>query len=52
MSERVEVAAVDWKLGLPNERSRRLLLLLFGPRSEREDDGAGEADEPREGEAA
>lgn len=47
--DRVEVASVEWHVGLPDERSRQLLLLLFRPPGERDDDGAGEADEPKEG---
>jgi hypothetical protein len=46
MSEtRVEVAETSWKSGLPDERSRRLLLLLFGSQTdERGDPESGEAD--------
>jgi hypothetical protein len=31
MSDRVEVEDVQWTPGLPQDQSRRLLLLLFGP---------------------
>ena len=49
MSDRVEVAAVDWKAGLPMERSRRLLTLLFAA-SPKERDAAegGEADNDKD----
>lgn len=52
---RVEVTEVEWAPGLPQDRARRLLLLLFSaPEHERGDGGCVGQDEERkpEGEAA
>jgi hypothetical protein len=51
VSDRVEIVETVWNGGLPVDRSRRLLRLLFAPSSERDDAESGETDN-HEGKAA